>query len=690
MDKMPPSAAPAFLRDGLDDATLLGLHRGMLRIRRFEEAIRKLLDPVKKIRTPCHLSIGQEATAVGVCHALRRDDYLFGNHRSHGHYLAKGGDLAAAMAEIFCKQTGCSRGRGGSMHLFSAEHGILGTSSIVAGSVPLAVGAGLAISIRGGDRISVVFHGDGVPEEGAWNESANFAAVNQLPVLFVCEHNFYCTHLPIEARRKSDNIPELAAAHGLRTLQADGNNVLEVYHKARWAAASIRAGEGPMLIQCRTYRWTGHVGPKDDLHVGLRSPEEVEAWRRRCPIGTFEAYLVEAGVSDEAGLAAVRREVADEVDRAVRWAEASPSPDPGELDRHVYKASAVRRFPPAPSPRPAPQRMLSYAAAINEAQRQALESDEDTFVIGQGVDNPWCVGTTTRGLLATFGPGRIRDVPICENATTGAAVGAAMAGMRPIVFHPRMDFMYLCMDQVFNHCAYWHYMFAGQLNVPLVIRGIINPGGEQGAQHSQSPYSMYAHVPGLKIVMPSNPYDAKGLLLAAVEDENPVLYLDDRRLYGLEGDVPEQPYTVPIGKARVVRGGSDVTLVAISSLVPHAVEAAAALARQGIGVEIVDPRSIRPLDVEAIVESVSKTGRLVVADPAWPTCGVASEIAARVSHRRFGKLLAPVGTVTLPDVPVPASSSLEAAFYPGKQQIIEAVLACCDAEQGTGQRRRAG
>jgi len=314
-----------------------------------------------------------------------------------------------------------------------------------------------------------------------------------------------------------------------------------------------------------------------------------------------------------------------------------------------------------------------YSEAIKEAQQEALASDESVFIIGQGVDNPWCVGTTTKGIYEKFGSERVIDVPISENAMTGAAIGAAMAGMRPIVFHPRMDFMYLAMDQIINHCAHWRYMFGGKVNVPVTIRGIINRGNEQAAQHSQSPYSMYAHVPGLKIVMPSTPYDAKGLFLASIADNDPVLYIDDRWLYDTEGEVPEGIYKVPLGKASVLKKGNDVTVVGVSYLAKEAMGAARDLEDEGISVEVIDPRTIKPLDKEAILGSVRKTGVLVIADPAWPTCGIASEISAIVNRELFGQLKAPIACVTFPDAPAPASVSLEAAYYPDSVDIINAV-----------------
>ena len=300
-------------------------------------------------------------------------------------------------------------------------------------------------------------------------------------------------------------------------------------------------------------------------------------------------------------------------------------------------------------------RKLTYSLAINEALHQMMAHDPSVFLIGQGVKSPWYVGNTAAGLLKKFGSGRVIDTPVSENAITGTAVGAALVGMRPVVVHPRVDFMMYAMDPIINEAANWHYMFGGKSSVPVVIWGIINRGGEQAAQHSQSLHALFAHVPGLKVVMPSTPYDAKGLMIAAIEDDNPVVYMDDRWLYNLEGEVPEEIYSVPIGKGIIRRKGKDVTLVANSYMVVESMKAAEDLEREGIDLEVIDLRSVKPLDETLLFESIKKTGRLVIADGGWKTCGMAAEISALISENIFDVLKAPIMRVTLPDAPAPAS-----------------------------------
>ncbi len=302
-----------------------------------------------------------------------------------------------------------------------------------------------------------------------------------------------------------------------------------------------------------------------------------------------------------------------------------------------------------------------------------MESDERVIMIGQGVRNPWYVGSTADGLDKRFGSKRIIDPPVSENGMNGVAIGAALSGLLPIVIHPRLDFLIMGLEQVFNQAANWSYTFGGKSNVPLVVRGIINRGGEQGAQHSQAIQAMFAHVPGLKVVMPASAHDAKGLLIAAVADPNPVIYIDDRWLYDVSDEVPEEMYSVEIGRGTVLRQGSDVTIVAMSAMVPLAVTAAQTLALEGIDVEIVDPRTIKPLDIELICSSVEKTGRLVIADAAWRTASFSAEIAALVSEYSFDSLQSKIVRVTLPNTPAPSSTSEEQHFYPTPDNIIQAV-----------------
>ena len=304
-------------------------------------------------------------------------------------------------------------------------------------------------------------------------------------------------------------------------------------------------------------------------------------------------------------------------------------------------------------------RKITYSLAINEALHQIMALDQSVFLIGQGVKSPWYVGNTCQGLLESFGPEKVIDTPVSENAITGSAVGAAIAGMKPVIVHPRMDFMMYAMDPIINEAANWHYMCGGKSSVPVVIWGIVNRGGEQAAQHSQAFHALFAHIPGLKVVMPSTPYDAKGLLIAAIRDENPVIYVDDRWLYPQEGPVPEEIYEVPIGKGIIRKKGADLTLVSSSYMTIESLRAAQELAEDGIDVELIDLRTVKPLDEDILLKSVKKTGKMVIADGGWKNCGISADVSALVSEKAFQYLKAPIRRVTLPDSPAPAGRMLE-------------------------------
>ncbi len=318
-------------------------------------------------------------------------------------------------------------------------------------------------------------------------------------------------------------------------------------------------------------------------------------------------------------------------------------------------------------------RALSYKDALKEAQQQLLRNDKNVFLLGEGVDDTGGIFGSTLGLWQEFGKDRVMDIPIAENGITGVAIGAAMAGMKPIFVHMRMDFLPMCMDQLINHAAKWNYMTGGRVNVPLVVRSIIGRGWGSAAQHSQALHGLFMHIPGLKIAVPSTPYDAKGLLMASVNDGNPVMFIEHRWLYDYIGYVPEEPYTIPFGKGIVRRPGKDVTIVAISLMVYEAVKAAKILEGMGIDAEVIDPRTLNPFDDELVIESVKKTGRLVIADVACKTGGAGAEIACRVAESAHEYLKAPVKRVNFPDTPTPCSPVMEEAYYPDAKTIVEKV-----------------
>lgn len=318
-------------------------------------------------------------------------------------------------------------------------------------------------------------------------------------------------------------------------------------------------------------------------------------------------------------------------------------------------------------------RVITFKEAIREALWQTMEKNRNVFLMGCGVASPAAIFDSLRGIFKKFGKDRVMETPIAENGMTGVAIGAALMGMHPVLIHQRIDFALLAMDQIVNHAAKWHYMSGGKLSVPLTIRGIIGRGWGQGAQHSQSLQAIFAHIPGLKVVMPSNPYDAKGLLISSIEDKNPVIFLEHRLLYEYRGKVPPRYYTIPLGQGKLVKKGKDITVVAVSTMVSEAKKAALELLRKDkIDIEIIDPRCLRPLDKNLILNSVKKTGRLIIADTGWKAYGITAEISALVTEFGYKNLKAPIKRIGLPDAPAPTSISLENYYYPCAEQIIQA------------------
>lgn len=314
---------------------LVAMYRTMLRIRLLEEKAGDLVE-AGEIGCPVHLYIGQEAVATGICAALEPDDYVWGNHRSHGHYLAKGGDMKALMAELLCKRDGCAGGRGGSMHVYAGDVGILGTVPMVAATIPIAVGAALSASIKDSGQVSVAFFGDGATEEGVFHESLNIASLYDLPVIFVCENNLYSSHLPLSARRAVDELHLHAVPYAIPGIRVDGNDVVAVYRAASQAVARARKGSGPTLLECMTYRWRGHVGPRLDLDRGIRSEAELRAWMERCPIKGLRLHLIQYGLATEDKLETIQQEVRNEVEEALEYAYRSPYPEGHEVTKHVF------------------------------------------------------------------------------------------------------------------------------------------------------------------------------------------------------------------------------------------------------------------------------------------------------------------------------------------------------------------
>ena len=647
---------------------LLAFYRQMLLIRQSEEQLAKAHQR-GLVHGACHTYVGQEAIATGVCAHLRQDDVVFSTHRGHGHALAKGVPPRQLMAELFGRSTGCSHGRGGSMHLFAPEVGLMGTSGIVGPCILQAAGAGYTFKLLKTERVAVAFFGDGAVNNGAFHEGLNLAAIWKLPVLFVCENNQFATEVPFEYAAGNPDVAGRGSAYGLPGVLVDGNDVRAVHRAAGEAVRRARSGGGATLLECRTYRTRPHCEGMGDYTY--RSREEVEQWKGRCPLARFKQTLLEEGAVAEAELAAIDGEIKEQVAEAQRYAEASAWPEPTTATRHVY-AEPVRSVPSAARPTPA-SREISYMQATLEALTAAMERNPRIFILGEGIGKRGGNFNTTTGLYDRFGAVRLCDTPICERGFAGVGCGAAMTGARPVIDFMFADFALDAVGEILNQIAKMQYMSSGRLTMPILLRGCIGIGHAAATHHSGNYYPLYAHLPGLRVVLPSTPHDAKGLLAHALRCDDPVLFLEHRELLSLKGPVPSEDYEIPFGEAVLVREGRDVTVVALAYMARQTLKACEQLAAEGVSVELLDPRTVSPLDIETIARSVRKTGRLLIVDEAFAPCGIGAEIAAQLMDHNFDDLDAPIRRLNGAHAPTPYSPTLEVAVVPNPDTIARAV-----------------
>lgn len=662
--------ATATRAKGLEAEGLLALYRRMQLIRRCEEHLARLHQR-GLIHGACHTYVGEEAIATGVCAHLGPDDVVFSTHRGHGHALAKGVEAKALVAELLGRANGCSRGRGGSMHLFSPEVGMMGTSGIVGPCILQAAGAGYSAKLLDSGLVAVAFFGDGAVNNGAFHEGLNLAGIWKLPVLFVCENNEFATEVPLTYASANPSVAGRAASYGLPGVEVDGNDVLAVSEVAREAVERARRGEGATLIECKTYRTRPHAEGMGDYTY--RTREEVEVWKTRCPIQRLRATLLDGSLADSAELSAIDEEVEAEVLDAIRLAEAGPWPDPASAADHVYAPESLDDARGLVRDTPSPGREIPVMKATLEALSDAMDRDPTIFVMGEGIGKRGGNFATTTGLYDRHGPVRLCDTPICERGFVGLAAGAAMTGTRPVVDFMFADFVLDAVGEILNQIAKVQYMSSGRLRMPVLLRGCVGIGHSAATHHSGNYYAMYAHFPGLRVVVPSSAYDAKGLLARALRCDDPVLFLEHREVLSIKGPVPEEPYEIEFGRAAVVREGSDVTVVALALMVHQTLKAAEVLQAEGISVELIDPRTIAPLDFGTILASVRKTGRLLIVDEAFAPFGVGAEIAARMADEGFDDLDAPIRRLNGVHTPTPYSPPLEAAVVPNPESIARAI-----------------
>lgn len=709
----------------------------MLTIREFEEMIVKLrsqaYEPCKgyDYRGPTHVSIGQEGTSTGACYGMAPMDCITSTHRGHGDSIAKGCVAIRSMsdeqlrsriphskaknrqdllneamedhvyktiAELFGKEDGYCKGRGGGMHIADFTAGHLGANAIVGGGVPIVVGAAMAERYMKGDRVFCCFAGDGAYANGVVLEAMNWAAMGQftkdlyakdhkygLPVIFLIVNNHYAmTGRSDEEVLGVEYLARRAAGFADNNMHAEivnGMDIMAVRDSMRRAAEGCRAGKGPYVIEANTYRYYGHS--LSDPRNEYRTKDEEAAWRAQDPIDQFEKQLLDCKALSAKEIAAIKQRVADRNGRAAQRAAKAADPEASEVLRYLYADTSSEKVPEAntqvtiKAPLPVTKRVdgqITYKDAIRDAIQEEMQRDNRVFLFGEDVAEYGGAFKVTKGLIESFGRDRVFNTPISEACICGTAVGAAMLGLRPIAELMYMDFALMASDQISNQAGKWHYMSGANVEIPMVIRASVGGGKGYGGQHSQTLESMFTHIPGMLVVYPATPCDAKGLLKTAIRDNNPIMFVESQLLYNIKGPVPDGEYLIPFGQANIVRPGTDATLVVWGPALYDAIKAVDAIkAETGRSVELIDLRTLVPLDMETVLNSVRKTGRCVVASQAVSIGSFTGEIASRIMDEAFDYLDAPVQRVGARDGIAPQSHVLEEAFLPNDKDIANAV-----------------
>ncbi len=611
--------------------------------------------------------MGQEAISVGASLALDPDELIFTLHRNLGVFTSRKVPLDRLFAQWQGKPEGFTKGRDRSFHFGSLEHGIVGMISHLGPQLSLAGGAALASKLIGEHKITLAFTGEGGTSEGEFHEALNVAAVWQLPVIFLIENNGYGLSTPVAEQYKCNQIADRGPGYGMRSLTIDGNNLLEVYQTIRTLREEMLQKPEPVLLECMTFRMRGHEEASGTKYV----PQELmDQWSYRDPVKTFEAYLIQKGVLDEEAVQEIRKTIKDQIQAGLDIAFAASAPKPS-LDVEIGDVYA-----PAPPPTP-PQnnstKELRFVDAIAESLNEAMALHPNLVLMGQDIGAYGGVFKVTDGLMDTFGPERVRNTPLCESAIIGAGLGLGLKGYKAMVEMQFADFVSCGFNQIVNNLAKLHYRWGQTADV--VIRMPTGAGVGAGPFHSQSNEAWFTHTPGLKVVYPATPADAKGLLLAAFEDPNPVLFFEHKALYrSLSGEVPSGYYSTPIGKAKLHQSGDQLSIITYGMGVHWAYKT---LAELDISGDILDLRTLLPLDTEAIQETVSKTGKVIILHEDTLFGGFGGELSAYIGEHLFEMLDGPIIRVGSLDTPVPFAKSLEEAFLPvGRlQEAVERLVA---------------
>jgi len=657
---------------GLSDEQVLDMYRGILLARRLDERIWALN---RQGRAAFVVSAsGHEGSQIPPVMALDPDiDWALPYYRDLGTVLAWGMTPTQVMLGVMAKAGDPnSDGRQMPSHWSLRARRIFTHSSPIATQFPHAAGIAKALKQDGSNAVVFVSGGEGSTSEGDWHEAMNFAGIHSLPLIVLIENNQYAISVP-ERDEVAGHIAARAVGYGMHGVVVDGNDPLAVYKVAKDAAERARRGDGPTLIEAKTYRYYAHTSDDDDTLY--RTREEVERWRRKDPLSQLKVYLIEQRLLSDADDERMEAEAAAQVRQAVETADATP--DPTDAFSNVYLNPYV---PGEPATSPEPKVVgeeVNLITAINRSLHEVMAAHDDTVVFGEDVADPkGGVFKATEGLEVTFGEERSFNTPLAESLIVGIGVGMAAADKRPIPEIEFADFIHPAFDQIVSEVARVHYRTKGTWKCPMVIRTPYGGGIHGALYHSQSIEAFYAHVPGLKIVIPSTPADAKGLLWSAVEDPDPVMFLEPKKLYRLAtGPFPEGEHRVPLGRAAITHPGTDLTILAYGTMAHFAIEAAALLDQQGVSAEIIDLRTLKPLDWSTIEASIAKTARVLIVHEDNEFVGYGAELSAQVADKAFELLDAPVRRYATADVPTfPYNAKLEAMVMPNTAGIVEHAL----------------